>query len=186
MKFWGVYKFLVGTIAAADSLFGMMQSVNGSRETLWGPAALATSILLAIEGLGQLFPRLHRFVLIALAAAVPLAISSRSAEWHPRIWICAIVLAFLEWMFQSIKQGTGRPDIGALAFASVLAAALANTTFELFRFYWNEPSFWPLSQIFRFMSPIALPWTLVLVLLAHAGREVAGGLRQEASAQPEA
>ena len=56
----------------------------------------------------------------------------------------------------------------------------------LFRMYWNEPQFWPLGQIFRFMSPIALPWTLVLILFVHAVCEVAGDPLQEASAQPEA
>jgi hypothetical protein len=43
----------------------------------------------------------------------------------------------------------------------------------LFRLYWDAPEFWPLGQIFRFMLPIALPWTLVLILMVHAGRDVA-------------
>lgn len=173
MKFWSVYKFLVGMLASAESLFGMIQTVNGARETLWGPAAVAASILLTIEGLGQLFPRVHRYLLIAVAAGVPVAICGVFHDWQAPVWIFAGILAFLEWMFQSIATATARQDIGALAFSVVLVAALANTTLELFRFYWDEPSFWPLGEIFKFMFPIALPWTLVVILLVHAAREVA-------------
>ena len=122
MKFWGVYKLLVGLLGTGESLFGMIQSVNGSRETLWGPAALTASILLTIEGLGQLFPGVHRYVLIGLTAIVPVAIFGVYPDWQTPVWIFAVILAFLEWMFQRIARSTARHDIGALAFSVVLVA----------------------------------------------------------------
>jgi len=73
------------------------------------------------------------------------------------------------------RHATGRTEIGALACCIALATSLANTTFMLFRLYWDAPQFWGLGQIFRFMLPIALPWTLVLVLLIHTTREVIWG-----------
>jgi hypothetical protein len=185
VKFWGVYKLLVGMLATGESLFGMIQTVNGGRETLWGPAALAASILLTIEGLGQLFPKLHGYLLITLAAVIPISFPGVFPGWQAPVWIFAVVLAFLEWMFQSIANATAQQDIGALAFSVVLMAALANTTFELFWFYWNEPSFWPLGQIFKFMSPIALPWTLVVILLVQAVRGVVAAGVEESVASAE-
>jgi len=53
--------------------------------------------------------------------------------------------------------------------------------------YWSAPEFWPLAQIFRFMLPIALPWTLVLILMGHLTREVGirNELDRESEVQPE-
>ena len=86
----------------------------------------------------------------------------------------SIAVGFLEWVIQELKETTGRREIGSLACCAALACSLANTTFMIFREYWDAPQFWPLSQIFKFMLPIALPWTLILVLLTHSARELSG------------
>ena len=96
-----------------------------------------------------------------------------SGEWPAKLWMFAIALGFVEWMFLELKQATGRTEIGALVCCAALTVSLGNTTFKVFQLYWNAPQFWPLEQIFRFMLPIALPWTLILILLMHSARELA-------------
>jgi len=173
LKFWGGYKFLVGVLAAAESLLGMLRSVNAPETTIWGTLTLAASVLLAIDGLTELFPHVRPWIVVALAAVIPIAISILSGDWPPNLWMFAVAIGFVEWVFLELKRTTGRTEIGVLACCTLLAISLANTTFMLFRMYWNEPEFWPLGQIFRFMLPIALPWTLILILLWHSAREVA-------------
>jgi hypothetical protein len=171
LKFWGMYKLLVGVLAATESLLGMLRGFNGAGRGVWGPLTVAAAVLLAIDGLGQLFPKVNRWLLVALAAIVPLALSIMSEEWRVKVWIFAASLAFVQWMFQELKRTAGRTEIGALLCGAALAISLGNTTLMVFRVYWDEPQFWPLGQIFRFMFPIALPWTLILVIIVHAARE---------------
>ena len=185
LKFWGAYKLLVGMVAASESFLGMMRTINGSQESMWGPVTLAAALLLAVEGLRQLFPRIHEVATVVFAGVVPFGVASVFGEWRARLWVFAAVVAFLEWTFQRLERATGREEIGALACGVALAVSLANTTFMLFRLYWDEPQFWPLGQIFRFMLPIALPWTLILILVVHAGREVISGLKREGNTRPE-
>jgi hypothetical protein len=179
LKFWGMYKLLVGVLAASESLLGMLRSFNGVERGVWGPLTIAAAVLLAIDGLGHLFAKVNRWLLVALAAFVPLAISMMSGEWPVKVWIFAAAVAFVEWMFQELKRTVGRTEVAALLCGVVLALSLGNTTWMLFRQYWDEPQFWPLRQIFRFMFPIALPWTLIVVLVVHAVREVIRGLKGE-------
>jgi hypothetical protein len=176
---------LVGILALTESLLGILRTVNGPATNLWGPATVAAAALLAIDGLVQLSPRLHRWVLIALAVTISVGASISSEEWPLNLWVFAAAVGFVEWMFQQLEVATGRREIGSLACAMALALSLANTTFMLFRLYWDAPEFWPLGQIFRFMLPIALPWTLVVVLMVHAGREVLGTTRTESIREPE-
>ena len=173
MKFWGVYKLMVGVLAAAESLLGMLHSVNAPEMSIWGALTLAAAILLAIDGVGQQFGPKHPWLLVVLAAIVPIGISAFSGEWPAKLWMFAIALGFVEWMFLELKQATGRTEIGALVCCAALTVSLGNTTFKVFQLYWNAPQFWPLEQIFRFMLPIALPWTLILILLMHSARELA-------------
>lgn len=176
---------MVGILAAAESLLGMLRNANGPEASAWGMVTVAAAVLLAVDGLGQFAAAIPRGLLVALAAVVPVGISLGSEESLPGIWMFALAMGFLEWMFLELRVKTGRTEIGGLVCGMALAVSLANTTLMLFRMYWNEPQFWPLGQIFRFMLPIALPWTLVVILLVHSGREVAGGLRTEASAGAE-
>jgi hypothetical protein len=171
LRFWGVYKLLVGVLAATESLLGMLRSFNGAERGVWGPLTVAAAVLLAIDGLGQLFTIANRWLLVALAAIVPLTISIMSGEWPVKVWMFAAAVAFAEWMFQELKRAAGRTEVAALLCGVALAISLGNTTLMLFRVYWDEPQFWPLGQIFKFMFPIALPWTLILVLIVHAARE---------------
>ena len=173
LNFWGVYKLTVGVLAAAESLLGMLRSVNPPETTIWGALTVAASVLLAIDGLTELFPKMNRWIGVALDAMVPIAISVLSGDRPARLWVFAVAVGFVEWVFLELKRVTGRREIGVLACCLVLGSSLANTTLMLFRMYWNEPEFWPLEQIFRFMLPIALPWTLILILLWHSAREVA-------------
>jgi hypothetical protein len=170
--FWGVLKVFAGLLAVASSLFGMIQVVPGSPENWWGPVTLSAGALLALEGSSQLFSGLSSHVLIATAAIIPIGIAAMFQDWRPRVWVFAATLAFVEWSIRRLSSASGRSEIGTFVFTGVLSAALAKTSVELFQYYWNAPSFWSLSQIFGFMFPIALPWILVLVLLAHSGREV--------------
>ena len=174
MNFWGGYKSLVGVLAAAESLLGMLRSVNPPETSVWGALTVAASVLLAIEGLTELLPYVHRWIFVVLAATTPIAISILSGDAPPKLWMFAVTIGFGEWVFTELRRTAGRTEIGALACCAALAIALANTTFMLFRMYWNEPEFWPLGQIFRFMLPIALPWTLILILLLHSAREMIG------------
>jgi hypothetical protein len=185
LRFWGMYKLLVGVLAATESLLGMLRGFNGVERGVWGPLTVAAAILLALDGLGQLFPRASRWLLVALAAIVPLAISIISEDWPVKIWMFAAAVAFAEWMFQEIKSAAGRTEVGALLCGVALAISLGNTTLMLFRVYWDEPQFWPLGQIFRFMFPIALPWTLILILIVHAARETIWGLKGQGNPGPE-
>jgi len=173
LRFWGVYKLLLGVLAGVESLLGILRSGNGPAMNPWGPVTVAAAVLLAINGLAELFPHLHRWLLVLLAAIVPLGISVSSGDWPLKAWVFAAATGFLEWMFLRLEGATGRGELGSLLCAVTLAFSLANTTVMLFRLYWNAPEFWPLDQIFRFMLPIALPWTLILILLGHAIREVA-------------
>lgn len=175
MKFWGGYKFLVGVLAAAESLLGMLRSVYLPETTVWGALTLAAALLLAIDGLTQIFPNVHRWIFVALTTLCPLLISVLSGDAPPKLWMFAVAVGFAQWVFLELKRATGLTDIGSMACCLALAASLANTTFMLFRMYWNEPQFWPLGQIFRFMLPVALPWTLVLILLVHSLRELKTG-----------
>lgn len=163
---------MVGVLATAESLLGMLRSVNAPETSIWGAVTVAAAILLAIDGLGELFEAGNRWVFVVLAAVVPIGISVFSGDWPPRLWMFAVAIGFVEWVFQELKETTGRSEIGALVCCAALAVSLGNTTFMLFRMYWNEPQFWPLGAIFRFMLPIALPWTLILILLAHSAREL--------------
>ena len=188
MKFWGVYKLLVGLLAAAESLLGMLRSFNGGGRGIWGPLTIAAAVLLAIDGLAELFSRAgrwDRWLLVALAGIVALSISIVSGEWPGKIWIFGAAVAFVQWMFQELKRTAGRQEMGALLCGVALAISLGNTTLMLFRVYWDEPQFWPLGQIFRFMFPIALPWTLIVVLVVHAGREVIWGYKSEMTSATE-
>ena len=169
---WGTFKVFVGVLAASSSLFGMVQSVNRSPGSWWGPITLASAVLLAIEGVFQLLTGAHSNFLIVLAAMVPIGVFSLSGDWPPRIWVLAAMMAFLEWTIRRLSHATGRSEIGTLVFSTVLGAALANTTVELFRYYWDAPSFWTLHQIFGFMFPIVLPWVLIVILIVHSGRDV--------------
>lgn len=173
LNFWSIYKLTVGVLAAAESLLGMLRSVNSPETTVWGALTVAASVLLAIDGLIELFPKVNRWIGVALAAIVPIAISVLSGDWPAKLWVFAVAVGFVEWVFLELKRVTGRTEIGVLACCMVLGSSLANTTLMLFRMYWNEPEFWPLGQIFRFMLPITLPWTLILILLWHSAREVA-------------
>lgn len=172
MKFWGVYKLMVGVLAAAESLLGILRSANPPELSIWGPLTIGASVLLAINGLGDVFSKVNRWVFVGLGAVVPFAVSALSDDWPRNLWMFAVVVGFLEWMFQELKKATGRAEIGSLACCAALACSLANTTFMIFRQYWDAPQFWPLSQIFRFMLPITLPWTLIAILLLHSVREM--------------
>jgi len=172
LRIWGTFKLFVGMLAAVSSIFGMMQRVSASPGSWWGPVAVASAALLTLEGIFQLLPETYTNLLIALAAMIPIGISSLSGEWPARVWIFAAMVAFLEWTIRRLSSATGRSEIGTLVFSGLLGAALANTTVELFRYYWNAPSVWTLGQIMGFMFPIALPWVLVAILILHSGREV--------------
>jgi hypothetical protein len=172
LKFWGVYKLMVGVLAAAESLLGMLHSANAPEMSIWGALTLAAAILLAIEGFGQQFGAKHRWIFVVLAAIVPIGISVFSDEWPPKLWMFAIALGFVEWMFQELKQTTGRTEIGTLVCCAALTISSGNTTLKVFQLYWDAPQFWPLQQILKFMVPIALPWTLILILLMHSVREL--------------
>jgi len=171
LRIWGTFKVFVGVLAVVSSLFGMMQGVKGI-QNWWGPVTLASAALLALEGLSELCSGAYTTFLIVLAALVPIGICGVFEDWSPRVWIFALLLAFLEWTIRRLAKMTGQSEMGTLVLSAVLAAALANTTGELFRFYWNAPSFWTLRQIARFMFPIVLPWILIVILIAHSGREV--------------
>lgn len=183
LRFWGVYKLLVGILALTESLIGILRSADGPALNPWGPVTVAAAVLLAIDGLAELFPQMHGWLLVALAAILPLVISISSGEWPLKVWMFAAATAFVEWMFQQLEGATGPREIGALVCAATLALSLANTTLMLFHVYWNAPEFWPLGQIFRFMLPIALPWTLVLILLVHATRDLT--MRGDADIEPQ-
>jgi hypothetical protein len=172
LKFWGVYKLTVGVLAAAESLSGMLRSTDLPATSVWGAITLAAAVLLAIDGLTELFARVHGWVFVSFAAVVPIAISLSSGDWPEKLWMYAVALGFVEWVFQELKRTTARTEIGTLACCAALGISLANTTFMLFKMYWDDPQFWPLGQIFKFMTPIALPWTLVLILLAHSARDL--------------
>ncbi|MBS1806218.1 MAG: hypothetical protein JST28_22990 [Acidobacteria bacterium] len=172
MNFWGVYKLTVGVLAAVESVAGMLRSINPPETSIWGALTLAAALLLAIDGLTDLLAHMHGWMFVAVTAAVPVGLSFVTDDWPPRLWMFAVVVGFAEWVFLGLKKATARADIGALACCAVLTISLANTTVMVFRTYWDEPQFWPLGQIFRFMMPIALPWTLILVLLVHSTREL--------------
>ena len=172
MKFWGVYKLLVGVLAAAESLLGILRRANPPDISIWGPLTIAASVLLAIDGLTDLFAHVNRWLFVALGTMIPIAISTLSDDWPARLWIFAVAVGFLEWVFVELRRTTERAEIGSLACCAALACSLANTTFMIFRQYWDAPQFWPLGQIFRFMLPIALPWTLIVILLAHSAHEL--------------
>ena len=172
MRIWGPFKLSVGVLAMVSSLFGMLHAASGIPENWWGPVTLAFAALLALEGLHELLPGAHVYLLVALAASVPLGICVVFKEWSPMVWIFALLLAFLEWTIRRLARMTEQTEIGTLLFSTALAVSLANTTLELFRFYWNAPSVWTLTQIANFMFPIVLPWSLILILIAHSGREV--------------
>ncbi|HEY1579480.1 MAG TPA: hypothetical protein VGF82_20620 [Terracidiphilus sp.] len=171
MKFWGLFELVVGVFFALESTVGMMQIVNVAKEGWWGPVTLGAAILLAIGGLAQLLPKIHAAVFVALAAVVPLGISILASELSPTTAIFVVSLAFFAWTMQKQSRAAGRSEVGMLVCGIVLAIALGNTTVNLFRFYWNDPSFWPLHKILQFMCPIGLPWTLVLLQIIHSGRE---------------
>lgn len=160
-----------------------MQDLKGI-QNWWGPATLASAALLALEGLFEFLGEAYAYLLIVLAAVVPIGICSVFQDWSPRVWVFSLMLAFLEWTIRRLSKMTGQNEIGTLVFSILLGAALANTTGELFRFYWNAPSFWTLSQIARFMFPIVLPWILISILIAHSGREVLKSRAQMAEANP--
>ena len=172
LKFWGVFKLMVGLLATAESLMGMLRSVNAPETSIWGALTFAAAVLLAIDGIEELSAAGNRWVFVALASLVPIGISVFSGDWPARLWMFAIAIGFVEWVFLELKQTTARSEIGLLVCCVTLAMSLGNTTVMLFRMYWNEPQFWPLGAIFRFMLPIALPWTLILILLMHSAREL--------------
>lgn len=180
MRFWGLYKLLVGVLAGVESLMGILRSANPPELSIWGPLTIGASVLLAIDGLVHLFPKMNRWVFVALGAIIPIAMSALSGDWTRNLWMFAVAVGFLEWVFQEMKQTTGRTEIGALVCCAALACSLANTTFMIFRQYWDEPQFWPLSQIFKFMLPIALPWTLIAILLLHSARQIWAGRHKSA------
>lgn len=167
MKFWGVYKLMVGILAAAESTLGVLQSPNPPEMTVWGTVTIAASVLLAVDGLSQILPNVNRWIYVTLAALIPLAISVISG-WPERLWMFIVALGFSKWAFQRIEQTSSRSEIQSLVCGVALASSLANTTFRMFCAYWDEPQFWPLSQIFGFMLPIALPWTIIIILLLHS------------------
>lgn len=171
MKFWGIFEFFVGALFAVESSLGMLQIINVMKEGWWGPVTLGAAILLALGGLAQLLPRVHAMVFALIAALLPVGIALAAGELSARTAVFAVLLAFFAWTMQRLSRAPGRTEAGSLFCSLVLAIALLNTTIALFRFYWNDPSFWPLHKIFQFMSPIALPWTLVLILVIHSARE---------------
>jgi len=185
LRIWGTFKLSVGVLAAVSSLFGMMQSVNGISRNWWGPVTLASAALLALEGMFELLSGAYTNLLIVVAAMIPIVIYSVFQEWSPRVWVFALLLAFLEWTIRRLSKMTGQSEIGTLVFSLVLVAALANTTGELFRFYWNAPSFWTLRQIAGFMFPIVLPWSLIVILITHAGRDFLKSRTQMRETNPE-
>jgi hypothetical protein len=184
LRIWGTFKLFVGVLAAVSALFGIMQGLNRVPESLWGPVTLASAALLALEGVFELFSQTRPNVLIALAAMVPIGIAGLFHDWSPRVWILALMLAFLEWTIRRLSKATGQNEIGTLVFSVILGAALANTTGELIRFYWNAPSVWTLGQIAGFMFPIVLPWILVVILITHSGREVLKSRAEMPGANP--
>ncbi len=167
LKFWGVYKLMVGILAAAESLLGILRSSNPPEMTVWAPVTIAASVLLAIDGLSQILPNVNRWIYVALAGSIPVLMAAASGIWPERLWVFTVVIGFLQWAFHRLERTSNRAEIGSLACCVALICSLANTTFMMFRAYWDEPQFWPLSQIFRFMLPIALPWTLIVILLLH-------------------
>lgn len=170
LTFWGVYKLMVGILAAAESVVGIARSANPPGLNGWGLLTIAASVLLAIDGLKEILPNVNRRFYLAIAAVTPMAIYNLSGTRSGRLWMFAIALGFIEWVSQKLEETSGQAEMESLACCITLACSLANTTFMIFLQYWDEPQFWPLSQIFRFMLPIALPWTLVLILLVHSAR----------------
>jgi hypothetical protein len=166
-----VFELVVGVLFAVESSLGLMQIINVMKEGWWGPVTLGAAILLAIAGLAQLLPKVHSAVFVVMAALVPIGISLAASQFSMKTVVFAVLLSFFAWTMQRLSHTTGRSEVGAFLCGIVITIALLNTTVALFRFYWNDPSFWPLHKIFHFMSPIALPWTLVLILVVHSGRE---------------
>lgn len=174
MKFWGIFELVVGVLFAVESSLGMMKIINMAKEGWWGPVTLGAAILLAIGGLAQLLPKLRAAVFVSLAAASSFGISFLAGELSSTTVIFVVLLAFFAWTMQRMSRTGMRNEAAMLVCAIILVIALGNTTVDLFQFYWNDPSFWPLRKILQFMSPIALPWTLVLILVVHSGRECFG------------
>jgi hypothetical protein len=172
LRIWGPFKLCVGILAVASSLFGMLRGLNTMTTHWWGPLTLVSAALLALEGISELLSRKYANLLVFLAAMVPIGIWVVFQESFPGVWIFSLFLAFLEWTIRRLSKITEQDEIGTLLLSLVLAASLANTTWELVRFYWDAPSFWMPSQIAGFMFPIVLPWCLILILIAHSASEI--------------
>src|SRR5690348_11567587 len=113
---------MVGVLATAESLMGILHSVNVPETSVWGAVTVAAAVLLAIDGIGELFAGVNRWVFVGLAAAVPVGISVFSGDRPPRLWMFAVAIGFAEWVFQELKEETtGRSEIGALACCVALA-----------------------------------------------------------------
>jgi hypothetical protein len=150
----------------------MLDGLNGITTHWWGPLTLVSAALLALEGISELLLGKYGILLAFLAAMVPIGIWAVFQQPFPSVWIFSLFLAFLEWTIRRLSKITQQNEIGTLLFSVVLAASLANTTWELIRFYWDDPSFWTPTQIAGFMFPIVLPWCLILTLVAHSASQV--------------
>jgi len=186
MKAWGSAYVVVAALSGYESLFAMADSVNGATGRWWPPVTLAAAILLFIDGLKLLLPRLPSVWLTAFAGAVPLAICSLFGEWPIRVWVFSAALMLIEGVLLKARSTTKREGIAALAGLLVLNIALADSTLRVARYYWqgwwDATSRWTLFQIIVFVLPVLIPWSILLLLLAHSARVVFGGLRQTADA----
>lgn len=176
MKAWGCFYMLVGALVADSSLSALMAIVNGATETWWPMLTLGASILLFVDGIRAFIQRIKEPWPMLLAGAIPLLLSSIFGEWPLRIWISSTVLIGSHAAAARLCIVIRRDGIAAFVSCIVIVAALADSTWHLFIYYWigwwNATSQLTPMEIVGFMLPALIPWPFLLVMLVHAANEV--------------
>jgi hypothetical protein len=161
--FTGILYIVTASVVGYAALYMMMETVNGSPFSWWGPIILAASILLFVDGVYALIPRLTSVWLAIIAAGLPLAICGLFGTWPLRCWVFAGILGFVEWAFLSLGVTIKRNAISAFSASVVLVVSWAVASVSLVNSFVSSRT-WRLSTFI--VAVFLATWLLVLGVFA--------------------
>jgi hypothetical protein len=167
--FGGVLYSGTGILTGYDSLYMMMQTVNGGAWSWWSPAMLGAAILLMIAGIHALAPRLGILWLSLVAVAIPLGICSLAGEW-PLVWlISAAVLGLLAWAILRIEAGLRRGDVAAFSVSILMIVSWASASVNTVRSAVAASSPGSYGVV---LGVLVFFWVLIIAVAERSGRSV--------------
>jgi hypothetical protein len=162
----GIQYVVTAVLTGRAAFYLMMQTVNGGPWSWWGPVILAASILLLVDGIYSLVPRLAVMWLVVIAASVPIAICAPFGTLPLRCWVFAAIMALVEWAFLKVGAAIKRKGIAAFLASVVLVVSWVATSVSLVNYYLHSNT---LRMSASLIVMFLMSWALVIGVLVRSG-----------------